>query len=137
MEQSINNNRWGTQEQQAVMYKNNGKKVAITSLSNAEKLCYPALKVGMIVEIDHQYSPDNTDIYVSIDGEIIGRVSVKNVVFVKSVKLPKHAKYLGDAKSKAFYVMNNAKTGICYLVDKSMSCVIKIGKDAGELYSAF
>ncbi len=137
MAQVITDNRWGTLADQAVMYKDHGKKVAIVKLTDGEKLVYEMLKVGMIVEIDHQYSTDCTDVYVSKDGEILGRVSIENVVFVIKTILPRCADYLGTVKSKSFYIMFNARSGIGYLVDTGMNCVLKTSKKPHELYEAF
>lgn len=137
MAQVITGNRWGSAEDQAIMYKNHGKKVAIVKLTDGEKLVYPMLKVGMIVEIDHQYSTDCTDIYVSKNGEILGRVSIENVVFVKKTILPKCADYLSSVKSKSFLIMFNARSGIGYLVDTSMNHVLRTSKKPHEFYEAF
>ena len=137
MAQVITNNRWGSLADQAIMYKNHGKKAAIVKLTDGEKLVYPMLKVGMIIEIDHQYSPDCTDVYVSKDGEIIGRVNIENVVFIKKTKLPRSADFLSRVKTGMFYIMFNAQTGVGYLVDTSMYHVLKISKKPHEFYEAF
>lgn len=77
----INNGRWGSENDQKIMYKHHGKTALIVNLSNGEKLCYENLSVGMVVIIDHQYSPENTDLYVcNANGEIIGRVARENLV---------------------------------------------------------
>lgn len=81
MSVQILNDRWGSEEDQAVMYKHHGKTALIVSLSNSEKLGYEELAVGRVVTIDHQYSPDSADVYVNDDaGNCIGRVSRKNLV---------------------------------------------------------
>jgi hypothetical protein len=81
MTTQFSNNRWGSESEQSVMYRLHGKKALIKNLSNSEKDCYEKLAVGMVVTIDHQYSPENTDLYVADDsGELIGRVSRENLV---------------------------------------------------------
>ena len=57
-----------------------GKRAIIKKLTNSEALIYPDLKIGMIVEIDHEHFNGGSFYVRSQDGkEIIGRVDRKNL----------------------------------------------------------
>ena len=103
---------------QEIMYRLSGKKAVIMSLTESEKLVYPALKVGEIVMIDHRYSPESNDYYVAdLQGNVLGRVSKDVLKIEKKEKLPLKVEYsFRTRKSNLIVYAKFGKAVTYYLV---------------------